>query len=56
MKNQFNELLPDIVNAINNNYTQSDLLLGKSDKQLPVRSTIIEILNDLKQKILENWK
>lgn len=49
MEKQFNKILPNIVTAINNNYTQSDLLLGKSDKQLPIRNTIIEILDDLKQ-------
>ncbi len=55
MGNQFNEILPDIVNAINNNYTQSDLLLGKSDRQLPVRSTVIEILDDLKQLLFPGY-
>ena len=55
MGNQFNKILPDIVNAINNNYTQSDLLLGKSDRQLPVRSTIIEILDDLKQLLFPGY-
>lgn len=48
MNEQFNEILPDIVNAITHNFTQSDLLLGKSEKQLPVRSVIIEILDVLK--------
>ena len=55
MNKQFNNLLPDIVNAINYNYTQSDLLLGKSDKYLPVRTTIIEILDDLKRLIFPGY-
>ncbi len=55
MKKQFNKMLPDIVNAIHNNYTQSDLLLGNADKQLPVRSTIIEIINDLRQLLFPGY-
>lgn len=55
MNRQFNDLLPDIVNAINYNYTQSDLLLGKSDKYLPVRSTIIDILDDLKRLMFPGY-
>lgn len=55
MEKQFNEILPDIVTSINNNYTQSDLLLGKSDKQLPVRSTIIDILNDLRKLMFPGY-
>lgn len=55
MRKHFNEILPNIVTAINNNYTQSDLLLGKSDKQLPVRSTIIGILDDLKQLMFPGY-
>ncbi|MGN0153456.1 MAG: serine O-acetyltransferase [Lachnospiraceae bacterium] len=55
MNRQFNELLPDIVNAINYNYTQSDLLLGKSEKPLPARSTIIDILDDLKKLMFPGY-
>lgn len=55
MNRHFNDLLPDIVNAINYNYTQSDLLLGKSDKYLPVRSTIIDILDDLKRLMFPGY-
>lgn len=55
MSKQFNELLPDIVNAINYNYTQSDLLLGKSEKSLPARSTIIDILDDLKKLMFPGY-
>lgn len=55
MSRQFNDLLPDIVNAINYNYTQSDLLLGKSDKYLPVRTMIIEILDDLKRLMFPGY-
>lgn len=55
MDNQFNEALPDIVNAMMYNYTQSDLLLGKSQKTLPARSTIIEILHDLKKLMFPGY-
>ena len=55
MNRHFNDLLPDSVNAINYNYTQSDLLLGKSDKYLPVRSTIIDILDDLKRLMFPGY-
>ena len=55
MNRHFNDLLPDIVNAINYNYTQSDLLLGKSDKYLPVRSTIIDILDDLQRLMFPGY-
>lgn len=43
---QFNNILPGIVNAITDNYINSDLLLGKTDKPLPVKDTIIEILDE----------
>lgn len=55
MDNEFNEVLPDIVNAIMYNYTQSDLLLGKSKKTLPARNMIIEILNDLKKLMFPGY-
>lgn len=55
MNDQFYEILPDIVDAITTNYTQSDLLLGKSAKTLPVRSTIIEILNDLRKLLFPGY-
>lgn len=55
MEKHFNEILPDIVSAINDNYTHSDLLLGKSEKQLPVRSTIIEIINDIRRLMFPGY-
>lgn len=55
MNKRFNGVLPDIVNAITHNYTNSDLLLGKSDKQLPSRSVIIDIINDLKQLMFPGY-
>ena len=55
MDNEFNEILPDIVNAMMYNYTQSDLLLGKSKKTLPARNIIIEILNDLKELMFPGY-
>lgn len=55
MNRQFNEILPDIAERITNNYTKSDLLLGKSEKQLPVRTTIIEILDDLRKLMFPGY-
>lgn len=55
MNQSFTELLPNIVEAITSNYTQSELLLGKSERQLPVRHTIIEIVNDIKQLIFPRY-
>lgn len=55
MSKQFNDSLPNIVDAVTHNYTHSDLLLGKSKKPLPVRSVIIDILNDLKQLIFPGY-
>lgn len=49
MDKQFNEILPDIAYKIAKNYTNSDLLLGNSEKSLPVRKIIIEILDDLRK-------
>lgn len=46
---QFKEILPDIVHEITANYKNSDLLLGKTGRPLPVRTSIIEILEDLRQ-------
>ncbi len=43
---QFNNILPGVVNAITDNYISSDLLLGKTDKPLPGKDTIIEILDE----------
>ena len=36
MKQTFNEILPEIVEAITAKYKESDLLLGKTEKQLPI--------------------
>lgn len=55
MNKQFNEVLPDIAEKIAANYTKSDLLLGKSEKQLPVRTTIIEILDDLRKLMFPGY-
>ena len=51
MAKEFEGILPDVAGKIMENYTSSDILLGKSTKQLPARKIIIEILNDT-QKIL----
>lgn len=55
MNKDFYDLLPDISKAISSNYLESDLLLGKSDKPLPTRSIIIEIINDLRQLMFPGY-
>ncbi len=55
MNNQFYGILPDIVDDIIANYNESDLLLGKTEKKLPVRSTIIDILNDLRRLLFPDY-
>lgn len=55
MKNDFYDLLPDISKAISSNYLESELLLGKTDKPLPTRSIIIEIINDLRQLMFPGY-
>lgn len=55
MNKQFNNALPNIVDTITRNYIQSDLLLGKSEKLLPSRNMIIEILDDLKKLMFPGY-
>lgn len=55
MNNDFYDLLPDIAKAISANYLESELLLGKTDKPLPTRSTIIEIINDFRQLMFPGY-
>ncbi len=55
MKKQFYDILPDITKSITTNYTTSDLLLGKTEKPMPVRSVIIDILNDLRKLIFPGY-
>lgn len=55
MNTHFNEILPDIVNGLHYNYTQSRLLLRNCDKYLPVRNTIIEVLDDLKRLMFPGY-
>ncbi len=55
MNQSFTQVLPSIVEAITNNYNQSELLLGKSERQLPARQTIIEIINDVKQLLFPRY-
>ncbi|MDD6072231.1 MAG: serine acetyltransferase [Clostridiales bacterium] len=55
MKQTFNEMLPEIVEAITAKYKESDLLLGKTEKQLPIRSEIIDILNDFKDLLFPGY-
>lgn len=55
MNNDFYDILPDISKAISSNYLESELLLGKTDKPLPTRSVIIEIINDLRQLMFPGY-
>lgn len=55
MNKDFNLLLPELVNTISKKYNDSDLLLGKTNKQLPVRTQIIDILNDLKELLFPGY-
>lgn len=55
MNEAFNELLPNIAKDITKNYFESDLLLGKSTKQLPNRSAIIDILNGLRKLLFPGY-
>ncbi|MBR1865012.1 MAG: serine acetyltransferase [Lachnospiraceae bacterium] len=55
MSKQFYNILPNITDAITMNYNTSELLLGKSRKPLPVRSTIIDILNDLRKLLFPGY-
>ena len=55
MKQTFNEMLPELVEAITNKYKESDLLLGKTEKQLPRRAEMIDILNDFKNLLFPGY-
>jgi len=55
MEQTFQELLPELVDAITANYKDSDLLLGKNDKQLPVRTELIHILNGFKELLFPGY-
>lgn len=55
MSKEFNDILPNVVREINNNYFESDVLLGKSDKPLPTRSTVIDILDDLRRLLFPGY-
>ena len=55
MNNDFYDILPEISKSITNNYLQSELLLGKTNKPLPTRSIIIEIINDLRQLMFPSY-
>ncbi len=55
MNIDFYDLLPEISKAISRNYLESELLMGKTDKPLPTRSVIIEIINDLRQLMFPGY-
>lgn len=55
MNNRFFDRLPDIVDAMTRNYMESDLLLGRTEKQLPSRAVIIDILNGLRRLIFPGY-
>ena len=43
----FEQLLPNLVKNISDNYNTSDVLLGRTTKPLPARRVIIDALNEL---------
>ena len=47
----FEQLLPNLVKNISDNYNTSDVLLGRTTKPLPARRVIIDAVNEL-QSIL----
>ncbi|MDO5156848.1 MAG: serine acetyltransferase [Eubacteriales bacterium] len=55
MNTEFDKILPDLVQDILQKYNDSDLLLGKTEKQLPVRSDIIDILNEFKELLFPGY-
>lgn len=55
MNKDFYDLLPDIAGQISANYLESELLLGKTNKPLPTRSVIIDIINDLRQLMFPGY-
>ena len=55
MEQTFNQMLPELVEAITSKYKESDLLLGKTEKQLPVRAEIIDILNNFKDLLFPGY-
>ncbi|MCR5701913.1 MAG: serine O-acetyltransferase [Lachnospiraceae bacterium] len=55
MNHDFNELLHDVAKQISNNYMESDLLIGKNNKSLPTRTTIIEILEDTRRLLFPGY-
>jgi serine O-acetyltransferase len=55
MNTKFNEMLPELVQAITNQYNSSELLLGKTEKPLPVRAEIIDILNNFKELLFPGY-
>lgn len=55
MEQTFQEMLPELVEAITAKYKDSDLLLGKNDKQLPVRAELINILNGFKDLLFPGY-
>ncbi len=55
MDNHFYDRLPDIVEAITRNYMESDLLLGRTEKHLPSRAAIIDILMGLRKLVFPGY-
>lgn len=55
MTKEFENMLPDIVTSIKDNYIKSELLLGQSEKPLPNRAAIIDILADLRKLLFPGY-
>lgn len=55
MNNHFEDLLPNIVKNIANNYQTSDILFGHTEKPLPARKVIIDILDGIQTVLFPGY-
>lgn len=47
MHSNFEDILPNIVNDITTNYNTSDLIFGRTEKKLPARKIIIDVIDEI---------
>ncbi|MGN0439086.1 MAG: serine O-acetyltransferase [Lachnospiraceae bacterium] len=55
MKTNFEDLLPSIVKDIANNYQTSDILFGHTEKPLPARKIIIDIIDGIQTVLFPGY-
>ncbi len=55
MNTNFEDLLPDIVSQIANNYQTSDILVGHTEKPLPARKVVIDITNEIQSVLFPGY-